>query len=74
MPGVDTALNYTIGAIYNLQPRFNPFFSYATALTPQTGALSAGAVPFRAGKQIEGGVKSEWFDGRLDTTTTSIFQ
>ena len=74
-PGADTALNYTIGAIYNLQPRFNPFFSYATALTPQTGARSGGtgAVPFREGEQIEAGVKSEWLGGRL-ATTTSIFQ
>ena len=74
-PGADTALNYTMGAIYNLQARFNPFFSYATALTPQTGARSggAGAVPFREGRQIEAGVKSEWLGGRL-ATTTSIFQ
>ena len=74
-PGSDTEINYTVGAIYNLQPVFNPFFSYASALTPQTGAQSGSgdAVPFRAGEQIELGLKSEWLGGRL-ATTASIFQ
>ena len=74
-PGSDSAVNYTVGAIYNLQPVFNPFFSYSTALTPQTGAQSGSGdgVPFREGEQIEAGLKSEWLGGRL-ATTASIFR
>jgi len=73
--GSDDALDYTIGAIYNQNYWLNPFVSYSTALTPQTGALSGSgdAVPFREGEQIELGLKSEWFDGRL-ATTLSVFE
>ncbi|MCG8445448.1 MAG: TonB-dependent receptor, partial [Hyphomicrobiales bacterium] len=73
--GSDTALDYTAGAVYNFQPEFNPFFSYSTALTPQTGAQSGSgdAVPFREGEQIEVGLKSEWLGGQL-ATTASVFQ
>lgn len=73
--GSDTALDYTIGAIYNQNSWLNPFVSYSTALTPQSGALvgSGDPVPFREGEQIEAGLKSEWFGGRL-ATTASLFQ
>jgi len=73
--GADESLDYTIGAIYNQNHWLNPFVSYSTSLTPQTGALlgSDEAIPFREGEQIEIGLKSEWFDGRM-TTTASVFQ
>jgi len=72
--GRATALDYTLGAIYNATNWLNPFVSYATALTPQTGTLTSGeSVPFREAQQIEIGNKSQWFDGRV-TTTVSLFQ
>jgi len=72
--GAETALDYSIGAIYNANHWLNPFVSYSTALTPQTGELvGGGTLPFREGQQIEIGNKSEWLDGRL-ATTLSLFQ
>lgn len=73
--GKDKALDYTLGAIYNYNAWINPFISYSTSLTPQTGALSGSGdpVPFREGEQVEIGLKSEWFDRRL-ATTLSIFE
>jgi iron complex outermembrane receptor protein len=70
----DEALDYTIGGIYNANRWLNPFISYSTALSPQSGLLLGGeALPFSEAEQIEVGVKSEWFDGQL-TTTASVFQ
>jgi len=72
--GSATTLDYTLGAIYNANSWLNPFVSYATALTPQTGTLVSGEpVPFREAQQIEIGNKSEWFNRRL-ATTVSVFQ
>ena len=73
--GAESGITYSIGAIYNQSPWFNPFASYSTSLTPQTGLLSGSdeAVPFLEGDQIEFGLKSEWFDGSL-ATNVSLFQ
>jgi len=72
--GRDTALDYSLGAIYNHSSAFNPFISYSTSLTPQVGTLaSGGPVPFSEGEQFEIGVKSQWFDDRL-ATSVSVFQ
>jgi len=72
--GTETALDYTIGRIYNVNHWLNPFVSYSTALTPQSGELvGGGTLPFREGQQIEIGNKSEWLDGGL-ATTLSLFE
>lgn len=72
--GEDESLDGSIGLIYNQNAWLNPFASYATSLQPQRGELAGGGiVPFSEAEQIEVGLKSEWFGGRL-RTTASLFQ
>ncbi|BBK30791.1 iron complex outermembrane receptor protein [Stella humosa] len=72
--GTDKAIDYAIGAIFNQNDWLNPFISYSTSLTPQVGTLKTGGpVPFSEGKQLEIGVKSQWF-GDAVASTLSIFQ
>lgn len=64
----DQAVDWNAGVIYNHNPWFNPFASVSTSTQPQQEVNAP-----REGEQIEVGLKSEWFDGRL-ATTASIFQ
>lgn len=69
-----SAIDYTVGTIYNAAPWLNPFVSYSTSTEPQSGAIaSGGLVDPREARQIEAGVKSEWLEGRL-STSVSVFE
>ncbi|QGJ68929.1 STN domain-containing protein [Planctomycetales bacterium 10988] len=71
--GADETVDYAIGGVYHVNDLINPFVAYSTALTPQFGRLSpTEPIPFRDGKQIEAGIKSELFNKRL-LTTASVF-
>ncbi|MEM9281282.1 MAG: TonB-dependent siderophore receptor [Verrucomicrobiota bacterium] len=70
----DQVLNESAGMIYNGNEWFNPFVTYSNSTQVQTGLLrSGGLLPARDSAQIEAGIKSEWFDGRL-LTTASVFE
>ena len=74
-PGEDDSLDYTIAVIFNENERLNPFASYSTSLVPQVGQLTdpSQVLPFSTGQQLEIGIKSQWLNGKL-STTTSLFE
>jgi len=65
------ATDYTLGAIYKVNPQVNPFVAYSTSTEPQSGLTAAGdQVEAREAKQFEVGVKSEWLDQALFSSVT----
>ena len=72
--GEDNAVDWSAGAILNINSWINPFVSYSTSLAPQQGLLANGEpIPFQEGEQIEVGWKSELFNNRA-LLTVSVFE
>ena len=74
--GVDTNFDNTkflpfVGATYDLSPTISAYASYATIFNPQTAIGTDGRIldPV-AGNNLEGGLKGEWYGGRLNATAT----
>lgn len=62
----DSAIDYTISAIYNQSNAFSPFVGYSTSTEIQLATLNTGdSAPPRESKQIELGVKSSLLDDKL---------
>lgn len=63
-----------VGATFDLAPNISAYASYATIFNPQTSTTSDRALirPV-TGDNMEGGVKGDWFDGRLNASI-AIFQ
>lgn len=63
-----------VGALYALTPNVSLYASYTDIFNPQSEILVTGArLDPAKGSSIEGGIKSEWFGGRL-YATASLFR
>lgn len=70
-PGAKSDGKFTpyAGAVYDLSKQVSVYASYSDIFVPQTQKKVDGSVlDPRVGKQLEAGVKGEYFDGKLNTS------